>query len=100
MNSPMSNEQSTETTDYRSIVEAIVEKWAVGKPPNPSPAATSDKPSGYFRLTNYLVEYLVMNRELPAGVHEMPEGRDRFGNLEPSFPVDFDELLQGFTLRK
>jgi hypothetical protein len=96
----MSNEQSTESTDYRSIVEAIVEKWAVGKPPNPSPAATSDKPSGYFRLTNYLVEYLVMNRELPAGVHEMPEGLDRFGNLEPSFPVDFDELLQGFTLRK
>jgi len=26
-------------------------------------------------------------------VHEMPEGRDSFNRVEPSFPVDFDMLL-------
>lgn len=85
---------------YRPIVELIVERWAVGKPPNPSPVATSDKPIGYFRLTNYLLEYLVMNRAFPVGVHSMPEGRDRIGNLEPSFPVDFDCVTRGFSLPK
>jgi hypothetical protein len=83
---------------YRPIVEKIVESWAVGKPPNPSPAATSNKPSGYFRLTGYLLDYLVMNGDFPKGVHMMPEGRDRFGQLEPSFPVDFDQLTGEETL--
>ncbi|NTU53519.1 MAG: hypothetical protein HGA97_07445 [Chlorobiaceae bacterium] len=77
---------------YLPAVEEIVERWAEGKPPNPSPAATSDKPSGYFRLTNWLLDYLVTNREFPKGVHQMPEGLDRFGTIEPSFPVDFDPL--------
>ena len=83
---------------YRALVKQIVEKWAIGKPPNPSPAATSDKPSGYFRLTNYLLEYLADNRSFPTGIHAMPEGRDSLGNLEPSFPVDFDLILKGFDL--
>lgn len=83
---------------FRPVVERIVDRWAIGKPPNPSPAATSDKPSGYFRLSNYLLEFLVVNGTFPAGIHAMPEGRDRLGNLEPSFPVDFDEILKGFTM--
>lgn len=83
---------------YRSLVEEVVEQWAVGKPPNPSPAATSSKPSGYFRLTNWLLDYLVANGEFPKGVHMMPEGRDRFGQLEPSFPVDFDPLTSDRAL--
>lgn len=83
---------------YRPVVEEIVERWAVGKPPNPSPAATSNKPSGYFRLTGWLLEYMVTKREFPRGVHQMPEGRDILGNLEPSFPVDFCEILKGFSL--
>ncbi|AOS83699.1 hypothetical protein BIU88_05775 [Chlorobaculum limnaeum] len=85
---------------YRPIVEEIVEQWAIGKPPNPSPAATSSKPSGYFRLTNWLLDYLMVHGEFPKGVHMMPEGRDRFGELEPSFPVDFDPLTEGRILTK
>lgn len=85
-------------TRYRPVVEEIVERWAVGKPPNPSPAATSSKPSGYFRLTNWLLEYLVVNGEFPKGVHMMPEGRDRFGNFEPGFVVNFDPLTAGREL--
>ncbi|UWX58522.1 hypothetical protein NY406_04465 [Chlorobaculum sp. MV4-Y] len=85
---------------YQPIVEEIVEHWASGKPPNPSPAATSNKPSGYFRLTNWLLDYLVLNGEFPKGVHMMPEGRDRLGQLEPSFPVDFDLLTEGWKLTK
>jgi hypothetical protein len=83
---------------YRPLVEEVVEQWAVGKPPNPSPAATSSKPSGYFRLTNWLLDYLVANGEFPKGVHMMPEGRDSFGQLEPSFPVDFDPLTSDRAL--
>jgi hypothetical protein len=83
---------------YRPFVELVVEKWAFGKPPNPSPVATSNKPSGYFRLTNYLLEYLVSHGTLPSGIHDMPEGRDLLGNPEPSFPVDFDTILEGFEL--
>ena len=94
------NERNQLETHYRPIVEEIVERWAIGKPPNPSPAATSTKPSGYFRLTNWLLDYLVENGAFPTGVHMMPEGRDRFGELEPSFPVDFDPLTSGRTLPK
>jgi len=83
---------------YQSLVELVVERWAEGKPPNPSPTATSGKPSGYFRLRGYLLEYLAKNGVFPSGVHMMPEGRDSLGNVEPSFPVDFDEILDGFTL--
>ncbi len=84
---------------FHPLVVRIVERWAIGKPPNPSPVATSDKPSGYFRLTGYLLEYLALNGDFPEGVHMMPEGRDALGNLEPSFPVDFDRILQGFSLK-
>jgi hypothetical protein len=95
----MDNEERTRLeTRFRPIVETIVEQWAVGKPPNPSPAATSSKPSGYFRLTNYLLDFLVTNGRFPEGVHMMPEGRDRFGQLEPSFPVDFEPLTAGKSL--
>jgi hypothetical protein len=83
---------------YQAIVEAIVEQWAIGKPPNPSPLSKTNKPSGYFRLRDYLLSYLITNRTFPAGVHAMPEGRDVKGNIEPSFPVDFNEILKGFTL--
>jgi hypothetical protein len=82
---------------FRPLVEQIVERWAIGKPPNSSPVATSDKPSGYFRLTGYLLDYLESTGALPEGVHMMPEGRDALGNLEPSFPVDFDRILQGVS---
>lgn len=87
-------------TLYRQVVDEIVEQWAVGKPPNPSPAATSNKPSGFFRLTNWLLEYLVEKNEFPKGVHQMPQGIDRLGNIEPAFPVDFDPLIEGRTLPK
>jgi hypothetical protein len=83
---------------YQPIVDEIVERWAIGKPPNPSPAATSTRPSGYFRLKNWLLDYLVRHGDFPKGVHMMPEGRDRFGELEPSFPVDFDPLTGGRAL--
>ncbi|NTW54073.1 MAG: hypothetical protein HGB15_04805 [Chlorobaculum sp.] len=83
---------------YRPTVEALIERWAIGKPPNPSPAATSNKPSGYFRLTNWLLDYLVVNGEFPKGTHMMPDGRDRFGNFEPPFVVNFDPLTIGRTL--
>lgn len=85
-------------TLYRPAVNEIVEQWAVGKPPNPSPVATSNKPSGYFRLTDWLLEYLVAKNEFPKGIHQMPQGIDRLGNIEPSFPVDFDPLTEGRAL--
>jgi hypothetical protein len=78
---------------YKGIVEQIVEFWAVGKPVNPSPGSTSTKPSGYYRLTNYLFEYLCLYSAFPRGVHTIPEGRDRFNNVESSFPVDFDTII-------
>lgn len=83
---------------YRPTVEAIVETWAIGKPPNPSPFSTSNKPVGYFRFREYLLKYLITNRAFPAGVHAMPEGKDIHGNPEPSFPIDFNEILKGFSL--
>ncbi|RXK87516.1 hypothetical protein EST62_07035 [Chlorobaculum sp. 24CR] len=87
-------------THYRPVVEEVVERWAVGKPPNPSPAATSYKPSGYFRLTNYLLDYAIRHRALPSGLHRMPEGRDRFGNFEPGFVVNFDQIVGDSSLRE
>jgi len=56
------------------------------------------KPSGYYRLTNYLLEYIRVHNKLPTGVHAMPEGRDRLNNLEPSFPVDFNTITGGISL--
>jgi hypothetical protein len=38
------------------------------------------------------------NKTLPKGVHTMPEGRDRFNQLEPSFTVDFDGITKGIVL--
>ncbi len=75
--------------DYQPVVERIVEGWAAGKPL----LETTGKPSGYYRLTNYLREYLVSKGTFPKGVHAMPEGRDRHNNIEPSFPVDFDSII-------
>ncbi|NTW84229.1 MAG: hypothetical protein HGB36_12860 [Chlorobiaceae bacterium] len=95
-----SDERNQIEQHYQPLVEAIVERWAIGKPPNPSPFSTSSKPSGYFRLRDYLLNYLVTHQAFPAGVHAMPEGRDIQGNIEPSFPIDFNEILKGFTLPK
>ncbi|WP_368665421.1 hypothetical protein [Chlorobium sp. KB01] len=78
---------------YETLVEQIVERWAEGKPANQMPGSTSTKPCGYYRLTNYLLEYMLLHNAFPAGVHAMPEGRDRFNQVEPSFPVDFDSLI-------
>ncbi|MEI8033381.1 MAG: hypothetical protein WCH05_08555 [Chlorobiaceae bacterium] len=89
-------EQEKNTQRYAAIVEEIVEEWAKGKPINPTPGST--KPSGYFRLTGYLLNYLTAHNAFPRGVHAMPEGRDRFNNLEPSFPVDFDQITGNRTL--
>lgn len=83
---------------YKVAVEQIVEGWAHGKPVNQSPGSTSIKPSGYYRLTNYLLEYVLLHGTFPSGVHAMPEGRDRFNQLEPSFPVDFDSIIGNRTL--
>ena len=98
METSSSNRANEFIDRYQPLVVSIVETWAIGKPPNPSPVATSNKPSGYFRLTNYLLEYLVTHGTFPSGIHDMPEGKDRLGNSEPSFPVDFDSILKGFTL--
>ncbi|NTU58671.1 MAG: hypothetical protein HGB00_07100 [Chlorobiaceae bacterium] len=89
-----SAERETAIDRYMPAVEAIVERWAVGKPLNPF----SNKANGYYRLTSYLLEYLIEHNAFPAGVHEMPEGRDRFNNIEPSFPVDFDVVVGDASL--
>ena len=68
--------------------EQIVERWAIGRPL----LETTGKPSGYYRLTNYLREYITIHNALPTGIHTMPVGRDRNNNIEPSFPVDFDAI--------
>jgi len=78
-------------TRYRDLVEGLVEKWAEGKPPNPTAESPSAKPSGYYRLSGWLFDYLMAHDALPTGVHAMPEGIDRQGRVEPSFPVDFSQ---------
>jgi len=82
------NFDSTTVEPSLALIDQIVERWAIGKPL----LETTGKPSGYYRLTNYLREYVLASKCLPKGVHTMPEGRDRFNNLEPSFPVDFDTI--------
>ena len=87
---------TTNTTSiYQPIVQQIVERWAKGK----SILPTTGKPSGYYRLTNYLLDYLMEHRAFPAGVHAMPEGRDCHQNIEPSFPVDFDAVIGDVVLQ-
>ena len=81
-------------TFYQPIVEQIVEGWATGKPPLPA----TGKPGGYYRLTNYLLEYLVAHGVFPAGVHAMPEGRDQHNAIEPSFPVDCEVVIGDVVL--
>lgn len=81
-------------TRYSPLVTEMVERWAEGKPLN----ADSGKANGYYRLTGWLLDYLVLHGTFPKGVHAMPEGRDRFNQTEPSFPVDFDTLTEGFSL--
>ncbi|HWR01187.1 MAG TPA: hypothetical protein VN371_04940 [Chlorobaculum sp.] len=83
------SERDVSVERYRPVVEKIVDRWAVGKPVN----QFSNRANGYYRLTNYLLDYLVEHNEFPTGVHEMPEGRDRLNQLEPSFPVDFDVVI-------
>lgn len=68
-------------------------KWAVSKLPNPSPIGTSNKSSGYFRSRDYLLRDLITKRTIP-------EGQDIGGNPEPSFPIDFSEILKGLSLLK
>jgi hypothetical protein len=80
---------------YRALVDGIVGEWAVGKPPNPGAGSPTAKPSGFYRLTGWLLEYLLRHDAFPVGVHPMPEGMDSEGRIEPSFPVDFDPLLGG-----
>jgi len=87
-------EQKRKNVLHEVVVKHIVDGWAVGKPPLQS----TGKPSGYYRLTNYLTEYILINKCLPKGIHSMPEGRDRNNNLEPSFPVDFDSIIGDTTL--
>lgn len=100
MNTPDNTQNGQLEALYRPVVEEIVERWAEGKPPNPSPAATTDKPSGYFRLTGWLLDYVVKHRTLPAGAHRMPDGRDRFGYFEPAFVVNFDGIVGDSVLPK
>ena len=87
-------EEQRRTTSYQAIVAHIVDGWAIGKPVLQS----TGKPSGYYRLTKYLLDYLLANAAFPKGIHLMPEGRDRYNNLEPSFPVDFDSIIGDSTL--
>ena len=79
---------------YEPLVRAMADRWAEGKPLNPD----SGKANGYFRLSAWLLDYLVQHRAMPKGGHPMPEGRDRHGRIEPSFIVDFDEVTRGFSL--
>ena len=81
-------------TLYLPAVAAIVDRWAEGKALNPD----SGRANGYYRLTAWLLDYLVLHRAMPEGIHLMPEGRDKLNRIEPSFPVDFDELTKGFSL--
>lgn len=67
-------ESNARETLYREQVEALVEKWAEGKPPNPAAESPTAKPSGYYRLSGWLLEYLMEHDELPSGVHAMPRG--------------------------
>lgn len=76
---------------YQPIVTELVETWATGRPPLPA----TGKPSGYYRMTAFLLEYLCSNHAFPTGIHNMPEGRDSNNKIEPSFPVDFDLLAAG-----
>ena len=80
---------SHHTSPYQPIVTHLVDRWAEGKPP----LATTGKPSGYYRLTTYLLTYLNEHNAFPTGVHNMPEGRDCHQQVEPSFPVDFDVVI-------
>jgi len=87
-------EEQRKKASYQVVVKHLVDGWAVGRPVLQS----TGKPSGYYRLTNYLLEYLLAHAAFPRGIHAMPEGRDRHNNLEPSFPVDFDSMIGDRTL--
>ncbi len=87
-------ERNRKKTLYQATIEQIVDGWASGKPVLES----TGKPSGYYRLTNYLLQYIIAHESLPKGIHTMPEGRDSFNKLEPSFTVDFDSIIGKITL--
>ena len=89
-------ERNRKRAFYLATIEQIVDGWAVGKPVLES----TGKPIGYYRLTNYLRQYIIGHESLPKGIHFMPEGRDSFNNLEPSFPVDFNSIIGDITLPK
>ena len=79
---------------YQATIEQIVEGWALSKPVLES----TGKPSGYYRLTNYLRQYIIAHECMPKGIHTMPEGRDSFNRIEPSFLVDLDSIIGEVTL--
>jgi hypothetical protein len=89
-------ERNRKKAFYLATIEQIVDGWAVGKPVLES----TGKPTGYYRLTNYLRQYIIAHESLPKGIHFMPEGRDSFNNVEPSFLVDFDSIIGEITLPK
>lgn len=87
-------ERNRKKAFYLATVEQIVDGWAIGKPVLES----TGKPSGYYRLTNYLRQYIATHESLPKGIHFMPEGRDSFNTIEPSFPVDFNSIIGDISL--
>ncbi len=87
-------ERNRKRSLYQATIEQIVDGWAFGKPALQS----IGKPSGYYRLTNYLRQYTLAHESLPKGIHTMPEGRDSFNKVEPSFTVDFDSIIKEITL--
>ncbi len=87
-------ERNRKKAFYQATIEQIVEGWAAGKPVLES----TGKPSGYYRLTSYLSQYIMAHESLPKGIHTMPEGRDSFNKIEPSFQVDFDRIIGEVTL--
>jgi hypothetical protein len=89
-------ERNRKKAYYLATIDQIVDGWAIGKPVLES----TGKPSGYYRLTNYLGQYIIAHESMPKGIHTMPEGRDSFNKIEPSFPVDFDSIIGDITLPK
>ena len=80
---------------FQRKISELVERW---KKQNPRPAPTSWTTAAYggmarnhtvHALHNYLCEYVLTNRTLPAGIHRVPV------NQGPSLDIDFDTLTSG-----
>jgi len=52
---------NTQKNPNQAVADQIVESWAKGKPL----LETTGKPSGYYRLTNYLRDYIATHNTLP-----------------------------------